>query len=38
MQSMDHTLVNMVHSGVISYDVARGAAIDATELDRLMRS
>lgn len=38
MQSMDHTLVNLVHSGKISYDEARNFAVDVEELDRLMRS
>ena len=37
MQSMDKTLVNMVHSGAISYDEARNYAVDVEELDRLMR-
>lgn len=37
MQSMDKTLVNLVHSGVISYDEARNYAVDLEELDRLMR-
>jgi len=37
MQSMDHTLVNLVHSGTISYDEARNFAVDPQELDRLMR-
>lgn len=37
MQSMDHTLVNMVHQGLISYDEARNYAVDPGELDRLMR-
>lgn len=37
MQSMDKTLVNMVHNGTISYDDARSFAIDQEELDRLMR-
>lgn len=37
MQSMDKTLVNLVHSGVISYDEARNYAVDVEELDRLMR-
>jgi twitching motility protein PilT len=37
MQSMDKTLVNMVHNGTISYDDARSVAIDVEELDRLMR-
>ncbi len=38
MQSMDHTLIGLVHSGVISYDEARNFAVDVEELDRLMRS
>lgn len=38
MQSMDKTLVGMVHSGRISYDEARNYAVDVEELDRLMRS
>jgi twitching motility protein PilT len=37
MQSMDHTLVNLVHAGKISYDEARNFAVDLEELDRLMR-
>jgi twitching motility protein PilT len=37
MQSMDKTLVNMVHNGTISYDEARSVAVDIEELDRLMR-
>ncbi|HUC89585.1 MAG TPA: type IV pilus twitching motility protein PilT [Patescibacteria group bacterium] len=37
MQSMDKTLVGMVHNGVISYDDARAVAVDVEELDRLMR-
>lgn len=37
MQSMDRTLVNLVHSGVITYDEARSYAVDLEELDRLMR-
>jgi twitching motility protein PilT len=37
MQSMDRTLVNLVHSGAISYDEARNVAVDPQELDRLMR-
>jgi twitching motility protein PilT len=37
MQSMDKTLVNMVHNGTISYDDARSVAVDIEELDRLMR-
>lgn len=37
MQSMDKTLVNLIHSGTISYDEARNFAVDIPELDRLMR-
>jgi twitching motility protein PilT len=37
MQSMDKTLVNLIHGGVISYDEARNVAVDLEELDRLMR-
>ncbi|HSW99278.1 MAG TPA: type IV pilus twitching motility protein PilT [Candidatus Saccharimonadales bacterium] len=37
MQSMDKTLVNLVHNGTISYDDARMVAVDPDELDRLMR-
>lgn len=38
MQSMDKTLVNLIHAGTITYDEARNVAIDIDELDRLMRS
>ena len=38
MQSMDKTLVNLIHTGTITYDEARNYAIDIDELDRLMRS
>lgn len=38
MQSMDKTLVNLIHQGTISYDEARNFAVDIEELDRLMRS
>jgi twitching motility protein PilT len=38
MQSMDKTLVGMIHSGAISYDEARTYAVDPEELDRMMRS
>jgi twitching motility protein PilT len=38
MQSMDRTLVNLIHGGIISYDEARNYAVDLEELDRLMRS
>lgn len=37
MQSMDKTLVNLIHSGTITYDDARNFAVDLEELDRLMR-
>ena len=37
MQSMDKTLVSMIHAGTISYDEARNYAVDIEELDRLMR-
>jgi twitching motility protein PilT len=37
MQSMDKTLVNLIHNGSISYDDARMVAVDPDELDRLMR-
>lgn len=37
MQSMDRTLVNLIHAGTISYDEARNFAVDVDELDRLMR-
>lgn len=38
MQSMDKTLVNLVHSGSITYEEARTYAVDLDEIDRLMRS
>ncbi|HEX4774343.1 MAG TPA: type IV pilus twitching motility protein PilT [Candidatus Saccharimonadales bacterium] len=38
MQSMDKTLVTLVHEGTITYDEARNYAVDLDELDRLMRS
>lgn len=38
MQSMDKTLVSLIHAGTISYDEARNFAVDLDELDRLMRS
>jgi twitching motility protein PilT len=38
MQSMDRTLANMVHGGIVSYDEARNIAVDMDELDRLMRN
>ncbi len=37
MQSMDKTLVGLIHTGGISYDEARNFAVDQDELDRLMR-
>ncbi len=37
MQSMDKTLVSMIHNGTITYDEARNVAVDIEELDRLMR-
>jgi twitching motility protein PilT len=37
MQSMDKTLVNLIHAGTITYDEARNYAVDIEELDRLMR-
>jgi twitching motility protein PilT len=37
MQSMDKTLVALIHAGTISYDEARNYAVDITELDRMMR-
>jgi twitching motility protein PilT len=37
MQSMDKTLVSMIHNGTISYEEARNVAVDLEELDRLMR-
>jgi len=37
MQSMDKTLVQLVHNGTVSYDEARNHAVDLDELDRLMR-
>ncbi|HYF96502.1 MAG TPA: type IV pilus twitching motility protein PilT [Patescibacteria group bacterium] len=37
MQSMDKTLVNLIHAGSITYDEARNFAVDLEELDRLMR-
>ena len=37
MQSLDRTLVNLIHAGTITYDEARMVAVDIEELDRLMR-
>lgn len=38
MQSMDKTLVGMIHAGTISYEEAQNYAVDIEELNRLMRS
>ena len=38
MQSMDKTLVKLIHDGTISYDEARNFAVDLDELDRMMRN
>jgi twitching motility protein PilT len=38
MQSMDKTLVGLIHAGTITYDEARNFAVDLEELDRLMRN
>lgn len=38
MQSMDKTLVSLIHAGTITYDEARNFAVDIDELDRLMRN
>ncbi len=38
MQSMDKTLVTLIHEGTVTYDEARNFAVDLEELDRLMRS
>lgn len=37
MQSMDKTLVELIHQGTVTYDEARNYAVDLEELDRLMR-
>jgi len=37
MQSLDKTLVNLIHNGTITYEEARTFAVDQEELDRLMR-
>jgi twitching motility protein PilT len=37
MQSMDKTLVSLIHAGTITYEEARNVAVDIDELDRLMR-
>lgn len=38
MQSMDKTLVGLIHAGTITYEEARNYAVDLEELDRLMRT
>lgn len=38
MQSMDRTLVDLIHQGTITYEEAKNYAVDITELDRLMRA
>jgi twitching motility protein PilT len=38
MQSMDKTLVSLIHAGTITYEEARNYAVDLDEIDRLMRS
>lgn len=37
MQTMDRTLVNLIQSGIITYDNGREFAVDLTEFERLMR-
>lgn len=37
MQTMDRTLVNLVQSGVVTYDNAYAVAVDIPEFERLMR-
>lgn len=37
MQSMDHTLVDLIKKGSITYEEAKNYAVDIDELDRLMR-
>ncbi len=37
MQSMDKTLVKLIHNGTITYEEARNFAVDIEELDRMMR-
>lgn len=38
MQSMDKTLIGLIHEGTITYDEARNFAVDIDELNRMMRS
>lgn len=37
MQSMDRSLINMVHNGTITYEQAKSYALDVDELERMMR-
>jgi twitching motility protein PilT len=37
MQSMDKTLVGLIHAGKITFDEAKNYAVDLTELDRMMK-
>ena len=37
MQTMDSTLVKLIHEGKISYEVARGFAVNLKEFERLMQ-
>ena len=37
MQSMDKTLITLIHNGMISYEDARNYAIDLEEFERMMR-
>lgn len=37
MQSMDKTLVSLIHNGMISYEEARNYAVDLEEFERMMR-
>ncbi len=37
MQSMDKTLVGLIHAGTISFEEAKNFAVDLSELERLMR-
>ncbi len=37
MQSMDKTLVNLIHEGKISYEDAKGFAVNPEEFERLMQ-
>lgn len=37
MQTMDRTLVNLIQSGIITYDNGRDYAVNLTEFERLMR-